>query len=73
MSNIVRLTDRTQPTYRYKQGDISRAITEGPRHEVITTDIEQALFNLLFVAEEEDVLAARGLLSVLLHANQPKA
>jgi hypothetical protein len=43
-----------------------KALKEGFRYQVCADDIEQALHDLLFVAGEEDVLAARSMLSDLL-------
>ena len=68
MSNVTRLTGKPRITLRYQVGDITRALAEGLRHDLITADIESALHDLLFVAGPEDVLAARELLSELLHA-----
>ncbi|WP_100638213.1 hypothetical protein [Marinobacter salexigens] len=75
MSNITRLTDKPQITYQYQAGDITRVLTEGLRYDQIAAEIKQALEHLIFVAGSEDILAARELLSDLLHAvkdsNQP--
>lgn len=35
-------------TYRYKHGDIARALAEGLKHERIAADIEQVLHDVLF-------------------------
>jgi len=67
-TNVFRLPIKHRVTYRYKPGDIGSALAEGLRHEVIAGDIEQALHDLLFVCESEDVLAAREMLSQLLNA-----
>lgn len=68
MNNIVRFPNRQNITYRYKQGDIGRALAQGLRYEMIAADIEGALHDLLFVAEPEDVINAREMISGLLHA-----
>ncbi|MDS1310500.1 hypothetical protein [Marinobacter xiaoshiensis] len=67
MSNVIRLSDK-KCSFRYQKGDIVQALTQGLLHQVCRDDIEQALHDLLFVAGEEDVFAARSMLSDLLEA-----
>jgi hypothetical protein len=66
MSNVTRLPG-TPEGRRYQAGDLARALNEGLRHEEIAEDIEMALYDLLFIGGEEDVLVAREMLANLMH------
>jgi hypothetical protein len=68
MSNVTRLASKPKTTYRHQVGDITRALAEGLRHDLIAADIELALHDLLFIAGPEDALVTRELLSKLLRA-----
>jgi len=70
MSNVVRFPARPDFYFKYKDGDISRALAEGLRHKVVATDIEHALFALLFERDDNSHDMARDLLADLLHANE---
>ena len=61
-------------TYRYKHGDIARALAEGLKHERIAADIEQVLHDVLFFPEPEHerygaLVAASNVLHNLLNAS----
>jgi hypothetical protein len=73
MSNVFRFPARPDFYFKYKDGDICRALAEGVRHEVVATDIEHALFALLFESDDDCHYMARDLLADLLHANQGTA
>jgi hypothetical protein len=48
MTNVTPLHPTPTTTYRYKAGDITRALAEGLKHEGIAADIEQVLHDVLF-------------------------
>jgi len=61
--------------FKYKRGDITRALAEGLKHEVVAADIEQVLHDVLFFPEHDEseqygaLCAASYVLHNLLHAN----
>lgn len=67
MSNTTR-PPAPPPFFRYKEGDIGRALAEGLRHSVTAEDIEQALYSLLFIRDEFSADIVRELLADLLNA-----
>ncbi|WP_199451663.1 hypothetical protein [Marinobacter sp. bablab_jr008] len=75
MSNVTPLHPTPTTTYRYRAGDITRALAEGLKHEGIAADIEQVLHDVLFFPEHDAseqygaLCAASYVLYNLLHAN----
>jgi hypothetical protein len=74
MSNITQLHSSTDATDHYKQGDITRALAEGLKHEGIAADIEQVLHDVLFIPDHDHerygaLCAASNVLHNLLNAN----
>lgn len=61
MTNITPLRRTPAPSiaFRYKQGDITRALLEGLRHEQVTADVEDVLSALLFSADDHAISNAR--------------
>ncbi|MEC9388078.1 MAG: hypothetical protein VX393_17125 [Pseudomonadota bacterium] len=53
MTNVTPLHPTPTTTYRYKAGDITRALAEGLKHEGIAADIEQVLHDVLFFPEHD--------------------
>ncbi|WP_075882072.1 hypothetical protein [Vreelandella massiliensis] len=56
--------------FHYQDGDICRALRLALEHDVISADIEEAFFELLFKGGEEDTDAARDLLFRLMESAQ---
>jgi len=75
MTNVTPLHPTPTTTYRYKAGDITRALAEGLKHEGMAADIEQVLHDVLFFPEHDAseqygaLCAASYVLYNLLHAN----
>lgn len=75
MTNVTLLHPTPTTTYRYKAGDITRALAEGLKHEGIAADIEKVLHDVLFFPEHDAdeqygaLCAASDVLYNLLHAN----
>ena len=75
MSNVTPLNPKPSINYRYKRGDITRALAEGLKHEVVAADIEQVLHDVLFFPEHDEseqygaLCAASYVLHNLLYAN----
>lgn len=69
MTNITRLRCTPSIAFRYKQGDITRALLEGLRHEQVAADVEDVLSALLFSADDHAISNARDMLADLLAAN----
>lgn len=65
----------TTTVYRYKAGDITRALAEGLKHEVVAADIEKVLRDVLFFPEHDAeaqygaLCEASNVLYNLLYAN----
>lgn len=74
MTNVTQIRP-TSGTYRYRDGDIVRALAQGVRHEVVAADIERVLRDILFFPEESEdkrydaICEASNLLHNLLVAN----
>jgi len=66
MSNVTRLPVRPGSGRQYQRGDVARALIEGMKDEKMTEIIDYALYDLLFIGGEEDVLVAREVLAELL-------
>ena len=52
MTKVTHLNPATT-VYRYKAGDITRALAEGLKHEGIAADIEKVLHDVLFFPEHD--------------------
>lgn len=72
MANVTELHPTPAPavTFRYRAGDITRALAEGLRHETVADDVEAVLSALLFSADEHAIDSARELLADLLEAHR---
>lgn len=75
MNNVTPLHPPQASELRYRQGDITRALLEGLKHEGIAADIEQVLHDVLFFPDADheryDTLcAASNVLHNLLFALQ---
>lgn len=57
-------------TFRYRAGDITRALAEGLRHEQVADDVETVVYDLLFIADQHTIDSARELLADLLEAHR---
>ncbi|WP_373190478.1 hypothetical protein [Halomonas sp.] len=68
MANVTELHPTPAPAFRYKAGDITRALAEGLRHEAVADDVEAVLSGLLFSPDEHAIDSARELLADLLEA-----
>ena len=70
MANVTELHPTPAPsiTFRYRAGDITRALAEGLRHEAVADDVEAVLSGLLFSPDEHAIDSARELLADLLEA-----
>ncbi|ERS81609.1 hypothetical protein Q672_09880 [Marinobacter sp. EVN1] len=53
MTNVTLLHPTPTTIYRYKAGDITRALAEGLKHESIAADIEKVLHDVLFFPEHD--------------------
>ncbi len=75
MTNVTPLHPTPTTIYRYKAGDITRALVEGLKHEGIAADIEKVLHDVLFFPEHDPdeqygaLCAASNVIYNLLHAN----
>lgn len=67
MTKVTHLRPATT-VYRYKAGDITRALAEGLRHEAVADDVEAVLSGLLFSSDEHAIDSTRELLADLLEA-----
>lgn len=72
MANVTELHPTPAPavTFRYRAGDITRALAEGLRHEQVADDVETVLYDLLFIADQHTIDSARELLADLLEAHR---
>jgi len=70
MANVTTLHPTPAPVFRYKAGDITRALAEGLRHEAVADDVEAVLSGLLFSPDEHAIDSARLMLADLLEAHQ---